>query len=73
MPDDAEIGCGGTILRLAASHPAAEVVWVVLCAEASRADEARRSAADFLRGFASTRLVVKDFRDALPAVRGRDG
>ena len=69
--DDAEIGCGGTILRLAASHPGAEVVWVVLCAEGSRADEARRSAADFLRGFASTRLVVKDFRDAfLPYVGG---
>jgi LmbE family N-acetylglucosaminyl deacetylase len=69
--DDAEIGCGGTILRLAASHPHAEVVWVVLCAGGDRAEEARRSAEDFLQGFANTRIVVKDFRDAfLPYVGG---
>ena len=69
--DDAEIGCGGTILRLGASHPHAEVVWVVLCGEGARAEEARRSADDFLQGFAKTRVVIKDFRDAfLPYVGG---
>ena len=67
--DDAEIGCGGTILRLAASHPGAEVVWVVLCAEGSRADEARRSAADFLGGFASTRARRQGLPGCVPAVR----
>ena len=48
--DDIEIGCGGTILRLAELYPEAEVVWVVLSADGDRAEEARRSAAEFLAG-----------------------
>jgi LmbE family N-acetylglucosaminyl deacetylase len=61
--DDLEIGCGGTILRLSESHPDAQVVWVVLSGDGHRADEARRSADDFLGGFASAQVIVKDFRD----------
>lgn len=61
--DDIEIGCGGTMLRLAADHPDAEVLWVVLAANDERAREAEESARAFLGGFARSRLVVKRHRD----------
>ncbi len=61
--DDIEIGCGGTLLSLAGTHPGAQVVWVVLSADGARAEEARRSAVEFSAGFASSRIVVKSFRD----------
>jgi LmbE family N-acetylglucosaminyl deacetylase len=61
--DDIEIGCGGTMLRLAAERPEAEVLWVVLAANEERAREAESSAAAFLQGFARSRLVVKHHRD----------
>jgi LmbE family N-acetylglucosaminyl deacetylase len=61
--DDIEIGCGGTLLRLAEQHPDAEVLWVVLSADGGREDEARASAADFGAGFASLRVLVGGFRD----------
>jgi LmbE family N-acetylglucosaminyl deacetylase len=61
--DDIEIGCGGTVLRLAASVPGAEFTWIVLSGAGARAHEARRGAALFLRAAACSRVVVKDFRD----------
>ena len=51
--DDIEIGCGGTLLKLLADHPGAEVDWVVFSAQGERAAEARRSAQAFLSGAAS--------------------
>jgi LmbE family N-acetylglucosaminyl deacetylase len=52
--DDIEIGCGGTILRLAQEHPGCEIHWVVFSACGVRAEEARRGAqmfaGDNLRG-----------------------
>jgi LmbE family N-acetylglucosaminyl deacetylase len=70
--DDIEIGCGGTLLSLAAAHPQAELVWVVLSADGARADEARASAAAFAAGFASSRVVVEDFRDSFFPYSGGD-
>ena len=61
--DDIEIGCGGTILRLAAERPKLEVTWVVFCAPGSRRSEARASASAFLAGVAENRVVVHDYRD----------
>lgn len=61
--DDIEIGCGGTILRLLASHPGAEVTWVVFSANPERTEEARASAAAFLGGAAAT-VIVKEFRES---------
>jgi LmbE family N-acetylglucosaminyl deacetylase len=61
--DDIEIGCGGTLLRLAESHPDTRVTWIVLSADGERATEAQASAEAFLAGFASSRIVVKSFRD----------
>jgi LmbE family N-acetylglucosaminyl deacetylase len=61
--DDIEIGCGGTLLRLAAERRGLEVLWVVFCATPERAAEARASADDFLDGVARARVVVRDYRD----------
>jgi LmbE family N-acetylglucosaminyl deacetylase len=61
--DDIEIGCGGTLLTLAELCPGAAVHWVVLGAEGERAEEARLSAAEFTAGFASSQIVVENFRD----------
>jgi len=60
--DDIEIGCGGTILRLAAERRDLEVRWVVFSSNPVRAAEARASAAAFLEGVKST-VVVRDYRD----------
>jgi LmbE family N-acetylglucosaminyl deacetylase len=60
--DDIEIGCGGTLLKLARHNPALNVVWVVWSAGGRRAQEARRSAGWFLRGVASRRILLKQFR-----------
>jgi LmbE family N-acetylglucosaminyl deacetylase len=61
--DDIEIGCGGTLLRLAATRRL-EVRWVVFCSTPPRADEARASADAFLQGVAGSRVVVHEFRDS---------
>jgi LmbE family N-acetylglucosaminyl deacetylase len=61
--DDIEIGCGGTILRLAAELPDLEVRWVVFASTPERADEARASAAAFLEGLGRRTVQVHDFRD----------
>jgi len=61
--DDIEIGCGGTILRLAAEVPELEVVWVVFCSTPEREKEARASAEAFLAGVPRRQVVVKAHRD----------
>jgi LmbE family N-acetylglucosaminyl deacetylase len=58
--DDIEIGCGGTLLRLAAEVPTLELTWVVLSAREGRAEEARAGAA----AFGATTVEVEDFEDA---------
>ena len=62
--DDIEIGCGGTLLSLAASQPDLEVTWVVLTAPGVREGEARRSAEAFTAGCARTQVVVRAFRES---------
>jgi LmbE family N-acetylglucosaminyl deacetylase len=49
-PDDIEIGCGGTLLRLAASVPGLTVEFVVATGDPLRLEEARHSAQLFLPG-----------------------
>jgi LmbE family N-acetylglucosaminyl deacetylase len=69
--DDIEIGCGGTILRLAAERADLEVTWVVLCAPGSRSAEARSSASAFLAGVGESSVIIHDFRDGfLPYLGG---
>jgi LmbE family N-acetylglucosaminyl deacetylase len=61
--DDIEIGCGGTILRLASKFRDLDVLWVVFSATAERAAEARASAGAFLAGAAHARVIVRNHRD----------
>ena len=62
--DDVEIGCGGTVLRLLAEHPGAEVRYVVFAASPERADEARAAAAELTAGASSTAVDIHGFRDS---------
>jgi LmbE family N-acetylglucosaminyl deacetylase len=71
-PDDIEIGCGGTVLKLAQDFPSCVVTWVVLSAEGERAEEARRSGEAFLRGAGEHRLIVESFRDGFFPYTGPD-
>lgn len=62
--DDIEIGCGGTLTRLARSVERLEVYWVVLSGNGERADEARASAEALLGASAQLEIDVQSFRDA---------
>lgn len=61
--DDVEIGCGGTLIRLAEVHSSVRVAWVVLSALGDRAGEARASAEEFLAGVDGD-IRLGEFRDA---------
>jgi LmbE family N-acetylglucosaminyl deacetylase len=61
--DDIEIGCGGTVLRLAAERSDLEITWVVFSATPERLAEARASATAFLAGVPRVTVVVRDYRD----------
>ncbi len=62
--DDIEIGCGGTILKLAQECGGLNVFWVVFSAEGGRSREARSSAQAFLRGIGRKKIVIKQFRNS---------
>jgi GlcNAc-PI de-N-acetylase len=61
--DDIEIGCGGTVLHLAAGGFPLRVTWVVLAAAGVREREAVGSAAAFLKDVEQPTVVLKAFRD----------
>lgn len=60
--DDIEIGCGGTILRLAEEYPTSEFHWVVFSADGVRETEARHAATLFAGGSLRS-MILKKFRD----------
>jgi LmbE family N-acetylglucosaminyl deacetylase len=62
--DDIEIGIGGTLLTLAGRTPDLEICWVVFSAPGSRAEEARRSADDFLGDVARKDVRIGSFRES---------
>jgi len=67
--DDIEIGCGGTILRLAAEQPGCTFHWVVFSAKDDREQEARMAAELFTAGACLETPVIKQFPDGfLPFV-----
>lgn len=69
-PDDVEIGCGGTLLRLARAFPGLPVTVVVLTGTPERQAEARAAADLFLPG-CTVDLRTSDLPDGhLPAVWG---
>ena len=62
--DDIEIGAGATLLELIGRGIKLDVHWCVLSGGTSeREAEARASAADFLTGSSSAKVVVMPFRD----------
>ncbi len=61
--DDLEIGCGGTILKLAEGDTPLDITWVVFSANEERRREANESANVFLSGAKKKEVQVKDFRD----------
>jgi LmbE family N-acetylglucosaminyl deacetylase len=61
--DDAEIGCGGTVLKLIEDGVVGSVCWVVLSGRDERADEARVSAAAMLAGAPEQQILQPGFRD----------
>src|SRR4029079_6467231 len=63
--DDIEIGCGGTILKLIEQGAVAEICWVVLTGERTRAAEARQSADALLADLPGRRGIPKGFRDGV--------
>jgi len=61
--DDIEIGCGGTILRLAELHPGTLFHWVVFSAIGVREAEAREGATLFVDPTALKGPLLKTFPD----------
>jgi LmbE family N-acetylglucosaminyl deacetylase len=69
--DDIEIGCGGTILRLAEEYPGTVFHWVVFSAIGVREAEARRAAALFVDPTALRAPLLNTFPDGfMPFVGG---
>ena len=60
--DDIEIGCGGTILRLAEQYPECKIHWVVFSAIGVRESEALR-AAELFGGSSLQPPILKAFPD----------
>ena len=61
--DDIEIGCGGTILKLANGFPKLEVHWVVFSSNEQRKREALKSAEGFLGGVSTKKITIDKLRD----------
>ena len=70
--DDAEIGCGGTILKLIADGAIASICWVVLSGTEVRAEEARASAEALLEGVPEKEILQPGFRDGFFPHDGAD-
>ena len=69
--DDIEIGCGGTLLKLARERPDLEVRWIVFSAGGRRTTEAQRSARWFLQGMRRKKIVVKRFQTSFFPYQGQ--
>lgn len=60
--DDIEIGCGGTLVRLARDLPDARITWVIFAGEQGRDAESRNAAASLLGERSNFELRFFDFR-----------
>jgi LmbE family N-acetylglucosaminyl deacetylase len=70
--DDIEIGCGGTILRLAEQYPDCTFHWVVLSATDVRAAEAQCAAVRFTSSARLAGPVLKAFPDGFLPFAGSE-
>jgi LmbE family N-acetylglucosaminyl deacetylase len=71
-PDDIEIGCCGTILKLLEEDALSAIGWVVLSGKGERAGEAKASAEAILSGVGEKQLMLRDFRDGFFPYDGGD-
>jgi LmbE family N-acetylglucosaminyl deacetylase len=69
--DDIEIGCGGTLLQLAAAFPKLKFHWVVFSASGDRKKEAVKAAELFTSG-CEKQVFLKDYRDGFLPYSGAD-
>lgn len=70
--DDIEIGCGGTVLRLAQDYPGTVFHWVVFSAIGVREGEARRAAELFVKAPNLRGPILKQFRDSFMPFSGAE-
>lgn len=63
-PDDIEIGCGGTLLRLLAARPDVQLDWAVFSGTPRRRAEAEAAFQRWTRGCSNCRFHAYDFPDA---------
>lgn len=70
--DDIEIGCGGTLLQLAASGRELDIQWTVFSGNTTRREEARKSAAFWLEGIPRSNITLHGFRDGFFPDEWRD-
>jgi LmbE family N-acetylglucosaminyl deacetylase len=68
--DDLEIGCGGTILKLAEGPQPPTFTWVVFSSDPIREAEALRSAQMVLPRSSWSRISIKKFRDGFLPYEG---
>jgi len=55
--DDIEIGCGGTLIELARTHPSMRFKWIVLSSDARRGNETRDAARRIGKGHVDVELL----------------
>lgn len=70
--DDIEIGCGGSILRLAEQNPECSFYWAVFSAIGVRQAEAERGAALFAGSTLQNPPLLKTFRDGFMPFLGAE-
>jgi LmbE family N-acetylglucosaminyl deacetylase len=63
-PDDIEIGCGGTILKILEEAPEAQFCWVVFSGTPKRREEAFQGSDFFLKNAKSKKIDVEQFRES---------
>src|SRR5690349_24479645 len=68
--DDIEIGCGGTIMRLAKEYAGLEIRWIVFTSTQERQLEARGSASHFLEKAAKKNVQILDHKDGFLPYEG---
>jgi LmbE family N-acetylglucosaminyl deacetylase len=70
-PDDIEIGCAGTLLKMIEGSAISEIVWVVLSGNEERAEEARRSAEALTDSVPKSDVRICEFTDGFLPYEGK--
>ena len=70
--DDIEIGCGGTLINIIDSYPAATFHYVVFCANGPRKAEATTAAKSIVASHGNLQLHFFDYRDGFLPYEGEE-